>query len=550
MEPFAPLFAKLKHRLIVSCQAPEGDTFHRPTAMAEFALAATRGGAAGIRANGAADIEAIRSAVNVPIIGISKRIQDDGKILITGSFNEARELNQAGADIIALDCTARGQRYGALERIRKIKAELGVPVFADIATIEESVAAAQAGADVVLSTMRGYTPETSHVHVFEPSFIADLSRISTVPVIAEGRVLTPGLAVEALLAGAFAVVVGSSITRPQEISARFAMALDPFRATPGCGGGYVLGIDLGGTNTKFGIVGREGELISATTVPTPALEGRQTLLDHLKRVTADCLILAQKEGLALAALGVSTAGWVDPFSGTVVYATENLPGWTGTRIADELRPVAGIPVAVENDGNAAAIAERYFGCGKDTRNFVCITLGTGVGGGSYVNGQLMRGGNFFANALGHIIIEEEGIPCTCGRRGCLEAYTNAHALMKYAAGNFATSEDVIREANLGNRIARDAVRILAHHLARGCRSIVSLIDPEKIILSGGLAQGNRYLATDLEQKLSESVSAWNQRRLKISISTLGYYAGVLGAAAAGLELLASSYSGRAADKSR
>lgn len=222
----APLLAKLKNKLIVSCQAPEGDLFHSPRAMAEFALAATMGGAAGIRANGAADIRAIRGVVNVPIIGISKTLHGDGKVLITGSLDDAWKLKQAGADVIALDCTVRGCRYGAFERLQKIKTELKIPVFADVSTVEEASAATQAGADAILSTLRGYTPETSHVHAFEPPFIAELCHAISVPVIAEGRITSPELATAAIRAGAFAVVVGSAITRPKEITRRFAAALD------------------------------------------------------------------------------------------------------------------------------------------------------------------------------------------------------------------------------------------------------------------------------------------------------------------------------------
>ena len=124
----------------------------------------------------------------------------------------------AGADLIALDCTARGERCGALERLRRIKAELGVPVFADIATVQEAVRAAEAGADAVLSTLRGYTRETRHVKTFEPAFIAELVRAVGVPVIAEGRIQTPAEVCAALDAGAFAIIVGTAITRPEMIT--------------------------------------------------------------------------------------------------------------------------------------------------------------------------------------------------------------------------------------------------------------------------------------------------------------------------------------------
>jgi putative N-acetylmannosamine-6-phosphate epimerase len=190
--------------------------------MARFAVAALAGGAAGIRANSPADVGAIRRAVHLPIIGIQKERQKDGKILITGTLEMARRLVEAGADLVALDCTARGRRFGALERLRQIRDELKVPVMADIATLEEAKAAAEAGADLVATTMRGYTEETNDSQTFEPEFIAALVRVLEVPVVAEGRIAHSAQAAQAIGSGAFAVIVGTAITRPDKISEGFA----------------------------------------------------------------------------------------------------------------------------------------------------------------------------------------------------------------------------------------------------------------------------------------------------------------------------------------
>jgi putative N-acetylmannosamine-6-phosphate epimerase len=213
---------RLKGRLIVSCQAPAGDPFAAPELLALFAKAAVDGGAAGIRTDGPDCVRATKRVVNVPIVAIRKRMQPDGRIMITPSNEDAAELVAAGADIVAVDCTARGRERGALERVAWIQTHLGVPVWADVATVDEGVAAAGAGAAAVLSTLRGYTPDTAHVRTFDAGFIAELVRTLTVPVIAEGWVATPEEAAGALSAGAFAVVVGTAITRPQEITRRFA----------------------------------------------------------------------------------------------------------------------------------------------------------------------------------------------------------------------------------------------------------------------------------------------------------------------------------------
>ena len=143
MKSAIKLHAELRGKLIVSCQAFDGSPFRNPESIARFAQAAVEGGAAGIRANGPEDIRAIRQAVGVPTIGIWKAQQDDGQILITPTFEGAKELVDAGAGLVAIDCTVRGRKYGALDRLRRIKDGLGVPVLADIATVEEAVQAAK-----------------------------------------------------------------------------------------------------------------------------------------------------------------------------------------------------------------------------------------------------------------------------------------------------------------------------------------------------------------------------------------------------------------------
>lgn len=519
------ILRSLEGRLIVSCQAGTGEPFDKPGLMATFAESAVANGAAAIRAAGADNVRAIRAAVKVPILGIEKVVQEDGVILITPTFEGAREVVRAGAELIALDCTARGQRRGAFERLARIRAELGVPVAADIATLEEAEAAVQAGADMVLSTMRGYTAETRSVTAFEPDFIRGLVARLAVPVIAEGRMHRPDEARAAMAAGAFAVVVGTAITRPGELTRAFVEAVQ--RSAPG----PVVGIDLGGTNTKFGVVLPRGELITSDAVPTPAKAGRDVLLAHLKRVAR----LAMEQGPKPEAIGIATAGWVDTTTGTVAYATENLPGWTGTHIAQEVGEAVGLPVAVENDANALAIAEKHFGAARGLSDFISVTLGTGVGGGCYVAGRLNRGSHYFANAFGHITLIPGGEPCTCGRRGCLEVYTNQAALLRYAGPGFDDAREVIAAANSGDAHAVTAIATLAGYLAQGCASLITLLDPQAVIISGGVAQDNPLLLADVAEQLTKLVTVWDLRRLRVLPSELGYHGGVLGAAAVAWE---------------
>lgn len=523
-------------KLIASCQAQDGDPFRDSAMIARFAKAAVLGGAAAIRADSPEDVRAVRACVPVPILGIRKRKQQDGAVLITPSFQDARELFEAGANMIAVDCTTRGRSLGALARLQQIRDELRIPVAADIATVDEALLAAEAGADFVLSTMRGYTQETADVLQFDPEFIQALVEKVPVPVIAEGRIHKPEQAREAIAAGAFAVVVGTAISRPREIARWFANAVETeFAVTRQPS--YFIGIDLGGTNTKFGLVSHQGKLRFSCTEPTPVGGGRSVLLDHLKRISRKAMDDAAGADCPVRGIGIATAGWVNTRTGQVVYATENLPGWTGTPVAQELRSELHLPVAVENDANALALAERHFGAGRALRHFVCLTLGTGVGGGCFIDGKLNRGAHFLANAIGHLTLYPDGLPCSCGKRGCLEAYTNAAALLRYAENRFPGGRELLDAVRLGDAVAIKAVKTLSLHLAHGCAAIIQLLDPEAIIVSGGIAQNNPFLLESLSGALAGLVPNRGERRPRILASELGYHGGVLGAAAIALEQL-------------
>ena len=519
------LLQSLAGGLIVSCQAPDADPFRNALSMARFAQAAERGGAIGIRANSAEDVREITRSTSLPVIGIQKRAQADGRVLITPSFEDARALVEAGAQIVAVECTGRAQRFGALHLVRRIRAELGVAVMADVATLEEAIAAEEAGVELVASTMRGYTEDTEDVRGFQPDFIEALVARLKIPVLAEGRVDTPQEAVEALRAGAHAVIVGTAITRPEVITARYVSAL---RAKQRGSNEAVVGVDLGGTNTKAAVLMPDGILRAESVVPTPAT-GRDALLRHLIDVSTRKLEEARAAGDTVKAVGIATAGWVDPACERIVYATENLPGWTGMCLVEELENALRLPVAIENDVNALAVGERHFGAGRGVDDFVCLTLGTGVGGACYSGGRLMRGVHGLANAIGHIVIDRGGERCTCGLRGCLESYANAAALVRYTKGEYSTAEDVIRAARASTGTARNALREYVEYLAIGIASIVHLLDPAVVILAGGITQENDFLLRDLDELLPGVVMAMKMRRLRVCVSRLGRYGAVYGA---------------------
>lgn len=226
-----PLLSRIRGGLIVSCQpeaeAREGDPMNSPVIMAALARSAVLGGAAAIRADSPADIAAVRAAVTVPLIGIFKRDVPGFAVRITPTLTDAERVGSAGADVIALDATARARPEGrtAADLIRAVKGTTRKLVFADIATLEEGVRAAEAGADAVLPTLAG---PAAGGGADEPDFelLAALIREVRVPVIAEARIATPAQAARALELGAWAVCVGTAITRPRRITAGFVSAMN------------------------------------------------------------------------------------------------------------------------------------------------------------------------------------------------------------------------------------------------------------------------------------------------------------------------------------
>jgi len=223
----SPPIALLEGGLIVSCQAERHEPLHGAAIMAAMAVAAAEGGAVGIRANGPEDIRAIRQAVGLPIIGIFKVDLAEYELRITPRLPDALRVAQAGADIIALDATARPRPdFDSLaDFILAVRGQTGCPVMADISTFEEGVAAAQAGADLVGTTLAGYTPYSRQEAGPDLALVERLAGELDLPVIAEGKIATPAQARQALDLGAFAVVVGGAISRPQWITRQFVQTM-------------------------------------------------------------------------------------------------------------------------------------------------------------------------------------------------------------------------------------------------------------------------------------------------------------------------------------
>jgi N-acylglucosamine-6-phosphate 2-epimerase len=218
--------ASLKNKLIVSCQALPGDPLDHVDVLRRMAISVIRGGAGGLRANGAEHIAAFRQETSLPIIGIVKQYEN-GEPYITSDFASASSAALAGADIIGLDCSVRRPASSEpwSQLIPRIQQELSKPVLADIATLDEALAAEQIGVNAVATTMFGYTPETAGHRSVNWPLVEQLVKSLQVPVIVEGHIREPEQVRRAFGLGAFAVVVGAAITQPESITARFVKTI-------------------------------------------------------------------------------------------------------------------------------------------------------------------------------------------------------------------------------------------------------------------------------------------------------------------------------------
>ena len=221
------IIPQLKGGLIVSCQARSTEPLYGSDFMAAMAKAAEEGGAVAIRANGPENIAKIKEVVNLPVIGINKDWQSGTKVIITPTYQHAEEIAEAGADIIAIDGTDRERGDGeTLELlIKHIHQQLKKPIMADISTLEEAMRVAEYGVELIATTLSGYTPYSRQLKKPDLELVKQISGQIRLPVIAEGRYSTPEEVVKALFEGAFAVVVGTAITRPHRIVERFVVKM-------------------------------------------------------------------------------------------------------------------------------------------------------------------------------------------------------------------------------------------------------------------------------------------------------------------------------------
>jgi glucokinase len=294
----------------------------------------------------------------------------------------------------------------------------------------------------------------------------------------------------------------------------------------------VIGVDVGGTKILAGIVGAAGDLEDHRERPTPT-ESQDELLAALEG-TVEALLA----GGEIAAIGFGLPSQIDQRSGRVL-ASVNIP-LGGIDFRDRMAAQFELPVGVDNDANAAAIAEWRWGAGRGANDLVMLTLGTGIGGGLILSGRPYRGSIGTGAELGHIVVEHDGPPCKCGGHGHLEAVASGRAADRVARelyGNTADSHELVRRARAGEGPARDALAELGRKLGSGIGSLVNAFDPELVIIGGGFAEaGELVLGPAREQAHAEALPAARDR-LRVVRAELGAEAGVLGAALVAFEAL-------------
>lgn len=310
---------------------------------------------------------------------------------------------------------------------------------------------------------------------------------------------------------------------------------------------YTIGIDLGGTNIKGGVLDASGTLVHRRSIETQAERGFEHVFARLVRLVED---LTRDAGLAksdIAAIGYGTPGPLSHRKG-IVYASANLPGWKNIPLRERFSAATGLPVTLDNDANVAAFGEFVAGAGRGVRDMVMLTLGTGIGGGVIVNGELVRGALENAAEIGHMIAVPDGRACPCGQRGCLERYGSANAVAErlveamqagensslkagLEAGETITSVEVAQAARAGDALALRIWDETCYYLAIGCVSLQHVLNPARVVLAGGLIGAGEQLLDPIRDHFHRQTWRLAEDFPQIELATLGADAGVIGAAA-------------------
>lgn len=311
--------------------------------------------------------------------------------------------------------------------------------------------------------------------------------------------------------------------------------------------GKRIGIDVGGTNVKIALVDKSGKIIYSNSVPTYAKMGYEYTVNNIKQAIKDLMKETNTSAKDIDGIGFDFPGQVDYKTGVVKLAP-NIPGWVNVPIAQMIEEEFHIPTRIDNDVRCAALGEMKFGAGQGCENFVCITVGTGIGSGLVVNGQLVRGASNAAGEIGHIKLQmKDGLICGCGDTGCLEAYASGPSIvamaqdyikggkstkfreMAAAEGGEITPYMVAKAAEAGDPVAKRIFAIVGEYIGIGLTSVINLLNPEKVIIGGGVAEAGDLLLDPIRKTIKERAMVVAGSAVEIVPAQLGNSAGVIGA---------------------
>lgn len=313
----------------------------------------------------------------------------------------------------------------------------------------------------------------------------------------------------------------------------------------------VIGLDLGGTNSVFGVVDSKGEIITTTSIKTQAYPSvDQYVMESVKAVKQIAEQVGGMEKIRAMGIGAPCGNY---YKGTIEHAANLVWAKGIVPLANMFVNELGIPVVVTNDAKAAAMGEMKYGVAVGMNNFVELTLGTGVGSGIVANGQLIYGFDGFAGELGHMIVEPDGRPCGCGRKGCLETYCSATGVVRTAiamleessettslrdiAPDKLTSYEAYKAAMAGDAMAQEVFKQTGRRIGIACANIATFLSPEAFIFFGGLAQAGELLLRPIEEAYNENVLSLYKGKARFLMSGLdGAKAAILGASAIAWDL--------------
>ena len=289
---------------------------------------------------------------------------------------------------------------------------------------------------------------------------------------------------------------------------------------------YYICIDIGGTSIKYGVLDGTGEIFINGSITTKVTQTENFILQDLKKLIKD--ILEQYVTYDIKGICVSSAGVVNPEKGEIVYSGPTIPGYTGTKIKEEIEKEFDIRCEVENDVNCAGLGEYWKGAGKGSKSMVCMTIGTGIGGSVILDGKLLNGIGYTAGEIGYMDVNGQFIQEVASSRFLVKKVQEEKEKKEGTKQNI-TGVDVFELAKKGDEICIDAIDMLIENLAVGIRNIMYLLNPEIVIIGGGITAQKEYLEERIRKRVNDGMISDMFKKTKIELAQQGNQAGLLGA---------------------